>query len=531
MRQYEKLTTKKRKILMLSILLMTSLPIMTVRAEIAECNYNYYQPFDNNKDWVDTHGETTTASGLLFANIIWNGLARTYHNFDAAYDSIDLVCLPICQKQNDTGHLRFFLFDTLNATGTEVFKLEWSGRNRTEGRIKFWHNGSLVYNSEWLDLYKDWNEKFRITREGSSAKLHINGSLKWSTNNSVDNLILSTAVEFTNFGLYVDLIDVCIPGSVQVLDSSLITQDDNLIKSHFKVDVNISETYKFKLEYRVQHENWTEWYEVRNEQRYYNEGINYQLEENVSNVTPLDTKIQVRWSIYSKGGYILIDSFTSDEYHITHAKIMENSYLSWEANECTSHLWFYINTSYTYYIMVQHRIKSKEGVWGDWNLLRWSCDNYSSEGTGIYYVNDTFNIEDGDRIEVNWSIHINYNNKSLDTRVEQINVSFPIVLSSSCVYKQSYGRWFFKAYSRMYFDINTANTYKITVDWRWRERGRDWTNWEKLADKNSYYDVGSSYLFELSLGYFLRNGDVQCRWSIYDASGAYLFSCYPESAF
>ncbi len=531
MKQYKKLKTKRIRILLLifSLVSITFLPLVMVRAE--RTGYNYYQPFDNNNDWVDTHGETTTVSGLLFANIIWNGLARTYHNFDSAYDSIDFVCAPICYKQDDIGHLRFILFDTLDATGKEVFKLEWSGQNRTEGRIKFWHNGSLAYNSEWLDLYKEWNGKFRITRKGSSVKLYIDGSQKWSTNDAADNSILSAAIEFTKIALYVDLIDVCIPSSVQVLNSSLITQNDNLIKSYFKFEINVSEIYKFKVEYRVHHDNWTEWYIVSNEQIYYDKGTNYQLEEDVYNINPLDTKVQVKWSIYSKGGYILIDSHTSDEYCITHAKIMDNSYLSWEADVCTSHFWFYVNISYAYYLMVQCRIKPEEGVWGDWNLLRWSGDNYSSEGTGIYYVSDTFNIEDGDTIEVNWSIHINNGNTLLDTRVEQINMNFPIVLSSSYVYKQWYGRYVYKAYSRMYFDINTANIYKFIVDWRWKGRGKGWTKWEEFTNLNGYYDVGSPYLFELYLGYFLRNEYVQCRWSIYDANGAYLFSCYPEYEF
>ncbi|MFW9903505.1 MAG: hypothetical protein ACFFFH_04170 [Candidatus Thorarchaeota archaeon] len=526
MRQIEKLRAKKCKLLMISLLLMTSLPIMMVRAETIEPSYNYYQAFDDKNDWVDTQGETTTSSGLLFPNVIWNGLARTYHNFNVSYDNIDLVCIPICNKQNSTGYLRFSLFDSLDATGTEVFKLEWSGRNETEGRIRFWHNGSLVYNSGWLDIYKDWNQEFRIIREDSSAKLFIDNIQKWSTNNSLESLILSAAFEFTKFKLYIDMIDICVPGSVQVLDSSFLSQNDSLISSHFKFEVDIPETYKYKLEYRVYHDYWTEWNVVRNEQNNYTVGTNYQVDEDIYNINPLDTMIQVRWSIYSKGGYILIDSYTSDEFQIIYAKIMEKSYLSWEANKCTSHLWFYVNISYTYYLQVQYRIEPEEGVWGDWNLLRWSCDNYSNEGTGIYYVQDTFGFKNGDRMEVNWSIHINYGNKSLDTCSKQIKVTFPSILSSTYIYKKPFGRLFI-AYSRMYFNIYTAKTYRFIIYWRWRDRGRIWTPWREFVSFNCYYNVGSSYLIESYLGYFFLNGDVQCRWFIYDASGTYLFSSYP----
>ena len=69
---------RKRIIILLLIfsLVSTYLPlVIVVRADRA--GYNYYQTFDNKNDWVDTHGETTTDSGLLFANIIWNGLKQT----------------------------------------------------------------------------------------------------------------------------------------------------------------------------------------------------------------------------------------------------------------------------------------------------------------------------------------------------------------------------------------------------------------------------------------------------------------------
>ncbi len=531
MKQNNKIDTRKIMILvfLFSMTLLTWLPLVVVHAQTT--GHNYYQPFNTKNDWIDTHGETTAASGLLFANIIWNGLARTYHNFDLAYDSIDFACAPICYKQDNLGHLRLILFDTLDAKGTEVFKLEWSGQNTTEGRIKFWHNGSLVYNSEWLDSYKDWNGEFRITRKGSSANLYIDGYQKWSTNDTVDNSILSAAIEFTKINLLVDLIDICIPRSAQVLESSLVTQNDNMISSYFKFEINISEMYKFKVEYRVHQDNWTEWYVVSNEQIYYDQGTNYQIEGEICSVDPLDTKVQVRWSIYSKGGHILIDSLTSTENNISHVKIMDNSYLSWKADKCTSHLWFYVNISYEYYLMVQCRIKSEGGGWGNWTLLRWTGNNYSSEGTGIYYVIDTFYIEDDDTMEVNWSIHMNNKTTVLDTRTEQINVNFPEVSPSSYVDKQWYGRWIYIAYSRMHFDINTANIYTFIVDWRWKERGQGWTSWAVFAIMNSYYDVGSRYLYVSLLGYFLRTEDVQCRWSIYDANGAFLFSRYPVSSF